>query len=34
MLFNLIINFEKYKWSKDYRVYVSNLGNFKDRYKR
>lgn len=34
MLFNLIINFEKYKWNKDYGVYVSNLGHFKDRYKR
>lgn len=34
MLFNLIINFEKYRWNKDYGVYVSNLGHFKDRYKR
>lgn len=34
MLFNLIINFEKYKWNKDYGIYVSNLGHFKDRYKR
>lgn len=34
MLFNLIINFEKYKWNKDYGVYASNLGHFKDRYKR
>lgn len=33
-MFNLIINFEKYKWNKDYGVYVSNLGHFKDRYKR
>lgn len=34
MLFNLIINFEKYRWNKDYGIYVSNLGHFKDRYKR
>ena len=30
--FNLKI--EKWKWNKEYRVYVSNLGRFKDEYKR
>ena len=30
--FNLKI--EKWKWNKEYRVYVSSLGRFKDEYKR
>lgn len=34
MLFNIILKIEKYKWNKEYGVYVSNLGHFKDRYKR
>lgn len=25
---------ERWKWNKEYRVYVSTLGNFKDEYKR
>lgn len=24
---------EKWKWNKEFRIYVSNLGNFKDEYK-
>lgn len=34
MLFNIIFKIERYKWNKEYGIYVSNLGNFKDRYKR
>ena len=30
--FNLRV--EKWKWNKEYRVYVSTLGNFRDEYKR
>ena len=30
--FNLRV--EKWKWNKEYRIYVSTLGNFKDEYKR
>lgn len=34
MLFNFVFKVEKWKFNKDYGVYVSTLGNFKDRYKR
>lgn len=30
----LNLNIERWKWNKEYRVYVSTLGNFKDEYKR
>ena len=38
-MFNIILPkinliFERWKWNKDYRVYVSNLGHFKDEHKR
>lgn len=38
-MFNFILpklnlKVERWKWNKDYRVYVSTLGNFKDAYKR
>ncbi len=38
-MFNIILptfnlRVEKWKWNKEYRVYVSTLGNFKDEYKR
>ena len=29
----LIFNIEKWKWNKEYKVYVSNLGHVKDEYK-
>ena len=37
-MFNFILpsfkfKVEKWKWNKEYRIYVSNLGNFKDEYK-
>lgn len=28
-----LFNVEKWKWNEEYRVYVSNLGHFKDEYK-
>lgn len=31
---SLNLKVEKWKWNKEYRVYVSNLGNFKDEHKR
>ena len=34
MLPNFIFKVEKWKFNKDYGVYVSTLGNFKDRHKR
>lgn len=38
-MFNIILpkfnlRVEKWKWNKEYRVYVSTLGNFKDEHKR
>lgn len=33
-MINFIFKVERYKWNKEYGVYVSNLGHFKDRYKR
>lgn len=30
----LTFKFERWKFNKDYGIYVSNLGHFKDRYKR
>lgn len=30
----LNLHIERWKWNKEYRVYVSNLGHFKDEYKR
>lgn len=37
-MFNFILpsfkfKVERWKWNKEYRIYVSNLGNFKDEYK-
>ena len=29
----LKLKVEKWKWNKEYRVYVSNFGNFKDEHK-
>lgn len=29
-----IVQIEKWKWNKEYRVYVSNLGNFKNEHKQ
>ena len=29
----LKLKVEKWKWNKEYRIYVSNFGNFKDEYK-
>lgn len=34
MLPNFILRVERWKFNKDYGVYVSSLGNFKDRHKR
>ena len=34
MLPNFVFKVEKWKFNKDYGVYVSTLGNFKDRHKR
>jgi hypothetical protein len=31
---SIILKIERWKFNKDYGVYVSTLGNFKDRYKR
>ena len=38
-MFNIILpklnlRVEKWKWNKEYRIYVSTLGNFRDEYKR
>lgn len=33
-MLNLIFKIERYKWNKEYRVYVSNLGHFKDEHKK
>ncbi len=30
----LIMNVEKWRWNKEYRIYVSNQGHFKDEHKR
>lgn len=30
---NFILRVERWKWNKEYRVYVSTLGNFKNEYK-
>ena len=30
----LKLNIERWKWNSEFRVYVSNMGNFKDEYKR
>ena len=30
----IIFKIERYKWNKEYRVYVSNLGHFKDEHKK
>ena len=29
----MIFRLERWKWNKEYRIYVSTLGNFKDEYK-
>ena len=34
MLPTISLRIERWKFNKDYGVYVSTLGNFKDRYKR
>lgn len=31
---SLNFKIEKWKWNKEYRIYVSTLGNFKDEYKQ
>lgn len=33
-MLNLIFKIERYKWNKEYRMYVSNLGHFKDEHKK
>lgn len=30
----LLFNIERWKWNDDFRVYVSNMGHFKDEYKK
>ena len=30
----LLLNIERWKWNDDFRVYVSNMGRFKDEYKK
>lgn len=30
----LILKVERWKWNKEYRIYVSNMGHFRDKYKR
>ena len=30
----IILNVEKWKWNAEYRVYVSNMGHFKDEHKK
>lgn len=27
-------NIERWKWNKEYRIYVSNMGHFRDEHKR
>ena len=29
-----ILRVERWKWNKEYRIYVSNMGHFRDKYKR
>lgn len=29
-----IFRVEKWKWNKEYRIYVSNMGHFMDKHKR
>ena len=29
-----LFNIEKWKWNSEYRVFVSNMGHFKDEYKK
>lgn len=31
---SLIFNIERWKWNKEYRIYVSNQGHFKDEHKQ
>lgn len=31
---NISFRVEKWRWNKEYRIYVSNLGHFKDEHKR
>ena len=33
-MINFILKIEKWKWNKDYQIYVSNLGNFKNKSKK
>ena len=33
-MMGIIFKIERYKWNKEYRVYVSNLGHFKDEHKK
>lgn len=33
-MFNIIFKIEKWKWNKEYRIYVSNFGHFKDEHKQ
>lgn len=33
-MLNFVFKVERYKWNKEYRVYVSNLGHFKDEHKK
>ena len=30
----LLLNIERWKWNDDFRVYVSNMGHFKNEYKK
>lgn len=30
----LMLKVERWKWNKEFRIYVSNMGNFKDEYKK
>lgn len=30
----MIMKIERWKWNKEFRIYVSNMGNFKDEYKK
>ena len=34
LLPTISLKIERWKFNKDYGIYVSTLGNFKDRYKR
>ena len=33
-MISFILKIEKWKWNKDYQIYVSNLGNFKNKSKK